>query len=340
MTASPMGDPPASLVESDAPLVEPVETPRGDVDPSTGPGRATRGQRGAPARGVRELQAWGYGALGLAAIVVIWELYKLLAPADGVVIGETRVLPRTTDLAMPHIWDMLARLFEPVTRADGAAPLWAAVAAGALVTLGIAAVGWLVGLVVGIGLALVMLRWRLAEWGLLPWIILSQTVPLIAFAPIVRSWGSRIEIGSFQWDDWMSVALIASYLAFFPIAIGALRGLQSPDVIHLELMHSYGIGWWRTLLKLRVPASVPYLLPALRLGAANAVIGAVVAEVSTGLQGGLGRILIQYAGQASGDPAKAWGPIFGAIVLGLVVAGSIALLGVFLKNYRRVEVNA
>ncbi len=102
-------------------------------------------------------------------------------------------------------------------------------------------------------------------------------------------------------------------------------------------MQTYAAGYWRTLVKLRFPASVPYLLPALRLGAANAVIGAVVAEVSTGLQGGIGRILIQFAGQASGDPAKAWGPIFGAIVLGLVAAGSVALLGVILKNYRRTE---
>ena len=125
----------------------------------------------------------------------------------------------------------------------------------------------------------------------------------------------------------MSVALIASYLAFFPIAVGALRGLQSPDRIHTELMHTYAAGYWPTLLRLRFPASVPYLLPALRLGAANAVIGAVVAEVSTGLQGGIGRLLIQFAGQASGDPAKAWGPIFGAIALGLVAAGSVALLG-------------
>ncbi|MGW9631122.1 ABC transporter permease [Agromyces sp. NPDC055520] len=279
--------------------------------------------------------AWGLG--GILVVAAVWELYKLLAPADGVVIAGLRVLPRTTDLAMPHVWSMGTRLAEPVTRADDALPLWAVVALAALTTLGIAAVGWLVGVVVGIGLALVMQRWRLAEWGLLPWIVLSQTVPLIAFAPVVKSWGSRVEIGSFEWQDWMSVALIASYLAFFPIAIGALKGLQSPDRIHTELMRTYAAGYWPTLVKLRFPASVPYLLPALRLGAANAVIGAVVAEVSTGLQGGIGRILIQFAGQASGDPAKAWGPIFGSIVLGLVAAGSVALLGVILKNYRRTE---
>ena len=216
-------------------------------------------------------------------------------------IGELRVLPRTTDLAMPHLWDMMVRLAEPVTRADGALPLWAVVALAALTTLGIAAAGWAVGVIVGIAFALLMQRWRLAEFGLLPWIVISQTVPLIAFAPVVKSWGSRVEIGSFEWQDWMSVALIASYLAFFPITVGALKGLQSPDRIHVELFETYASGYWPTL------------------------------------QGGIGRLLIQFAGQASGDPSKAWGPIFGAIVLGLVAAGSVALLGVILKDYRRTE---
>lgn len=301
-------------------------------------GRA--GRPGRSRRAGRTAAAWGWGLAGVLAIVLIWEAYKAIAPDDGVVIGDTRILPRTTDLAMPHVWDMLTRLGEPVTGAPTAQPLWVVVLLAALTTLGIAAAGWLVGVVVGIGLALVMQRWRIAEWGLLPWIVLSQTVPLIAFAPVVKSWGSRVEIGAFEWQDWMSVALIASYLAFFPIAIGALKGLQSPDRIHEELMQTYAAGYWPTLVKLRFPAAVPYLLPALRLGAANAVIGAVVAEVSTGLQGGIGRILIQFAGQASGDPAKAWGPIFGAILLGLVAAGSVALLGVILKNYRRSEESA
>lgn len=306
-----------------------IESPTGGPPPA----RVTGSRR---ARS-RRASAWAWGAIGILAVVVTWELYKLLGPEDGVVVLGLRVLPRTTDLAMPHVWDMIGRMLQPVTRADGSPPLWAAVAVAALTTLGIAAVGWVMGLAVGIALAMVMQRWRLAEWGLLPWIILSQTVPLIAFAPIVKSWGSRVQIGGFEWQDWMSVALIASYLAFFPIAVGALRGLQSPDRIHTELLHTYAAGYWPTLVKLRLPASVPYLLPALRLGAANAVIGAVVAEVSTGLQGGIGRILIQFAGQASGDPSKAWGPIFGAIALGLVAAGSVALLGVWLKDYRRGE---
>ncbi len=296
-------------------------------------------RRRARDRGAR-LRLWGYGLLGIVVLGLVWELYKALGPEDGVVVGGARVLPRTTDLAMPHLWEMAARLAEPVTRADGARPLWLEIVLAAALTLGIAAAGWVVGVVIGIALALVMQRWRLAESAMLPWIVLSQTVPLIAFAPLVRSWGARIEIGAFEWQDWMSVAVIASYLAFFPVAVGALRGLQAPDAIHLELLRTYSVGWWATLRSVRLPAAVPYLLPALRLAAANAVVGAIVAEVSTGLQGGLGRIIIQYAGQASGDPAKAWAPIGGAIVLGLVAAGSVAILGLIFRNYRRAEATA
>ncbi len=182
-----------------------------------------------------------------------------------------------------------------------------------------------------------MQRWRLAEWGLLPWIVVSQTVPLIAFAPIIASIGSQIDRGGTPWPQWLSVAVIASYLSFFPIAVGVLRGLEAPDRIHLDLMRTYAAGYWSTLLHLRLPAAVPHLLPALRLAAASAVVGAVVAEVSIGMRGGIGRMLIQLAGQGSSDPAAPWGPTFGSIALGLVAAGSVALIGVGLKNYRRGE---
>lgn len=295
---------------------------------------------GAAGPAASKAMPWLWGTAGILGLLLLWEAYKFIGPEEGVLLGETRVLPRTSDLAMPHIWDMVARLFEGETQAQNADPLWVAVLEASAFTLGIAAAGWAAGVVVGVGLALVMLRWRIAEWGLLPWIVLSQTVPIIAFAPVVRSWGAQLELGPLQWEDWMSVALIASWLAFFPIAVGALKGFQSPETAHVELMHTYSVGWWTTLIRLRLPAAVPYLLAALRLGAANAVIGAVVAEVSTGLRGGIGRILVQFAGQASNDPSKAWGPIFGAIALGLVAAGSVALLGIMLKKYRRTEVGA
>jgi NitT/TauT family transport system permease protein len=283
------------------------------------------------------LRPLGLGALGLAIMAAVWELYKTFGPAGGVVVGGRAILPRTGERAMPHVWDMITRLGEPVTGRSGD-PLWIAVLQACGFSLRIAAAGWLIGVTVGLALALLMQRLRLAEAGILPWVVLSQTVPLIAIAPLVRRWGAQIEIGPFEWDNQHSVAVIAAYLAFFPVAVGMLRGLKSPDATHLDLMRSYGSGWWQTLVRLRLPASVPYLLPSLRLAAASAVIGTVVAEVSIGLRGGIGRLIIEYAQAAGGDPAKPWAPIFGAILIGLVAAGFVALIGLVLKRYRRVEV--
>ena len=300
-----------------------------------------RDGRGAASSGRgRALRPWLLGALGIVLVAVIWEVYKSIGPATGVVIGDLTVLPRTTDMAMPHLWDVASRLAEPETSARTAVPVWLAVAKAAASSLGAAAIGWVIGVVVGFLLAVLMQRLRTAESALLPWIVLSQTVPLIAIAPLVRRWGSSIELGSFEWQDWMSVAVIAAYLAFFPVSIGALRGFASPDTIHVELMRSYGVGWWRTFFSLRLPASVPYLLPALRLAAANAVVGTVVAEVSSGMRGGIGRMIISYAQSASSDPSKSMAPILGAVLIGLIAAGVVALLGAALGRFRRGEVAA
>jgi NitT/TauT family transport system permease protein len=293
-------------------------------------------------------KAVGWGILGVVALLGTWELYKFLGPSAGFVVGAIEgetgsgvmLLPRTNDRAMPHIWDMVARLGQS-TSGGGTPPLIVPVVTSALVTLGIAVAGLIIGIVVGSILGAVMQRWRLAEWGLLPWIVVSQTVPLIAFAPIINTIGVQASRGSvFEWPQALSVAIIASYLSFFPIAIGVLRGLESPDRMHLDLMRSYAAGYWSTLFRLRIPAAVPHLLPALRLAAASAVVGAVVAEVSIGMRGGIGRMLIQLAGQASSDPAAPWGPTFGTVALGLVAAGTVALVGLGLKNYRRGEATA
>ncbi|PPF16743.1 ABC transporter permease [Rathayibacter sp. AY1E9] len=277
------------------------------------------------------------GAGGLLLLALVWEGWKALGPEAGVVVGGVTVLPRTSAIAMPHLWEIAARLGEPVTGARNAPALWSAVLGASAFSLGIAAVGWVVGTVVGLLLALLMQRFRTAESAVLPWIVLSQTVPLIAIAPLVRRWGSQLELGPVTWENWMSVALIASYLAFFPVSIGALRGLGSPTAHQVELMHVYGVGWWKTLVRLRLPASVPYLLPALRLGAVSAVVGTIVAEVSIGLRGGIGRMIIEFASAAGGDPAKPWAPILGAVLVGLAAAGAVALLGTLLRPYRRGE---
>ena len=285
---------------------------------------------------VARLRALGLGLLGLVLLGAVWEVYKALGPEAGVEVGGRVVLPRTSARAMPHLWDVVTRLGQSALGRSGE-PLWGVVADAAAFSLRIAAVGWVVGVVVGLLLALLMQRFRLAEAAVLPWVVLSQTVPLIAIAPLVRRWGSQLQVGSFVWDSQDSVAVIAAYLAFFPVAVGMLRGLKSPDATHLDLMRTYGTGWAATLLRLRLPASVPFLLPALRLAAAAAVIGTVVAEVSIGLRGGIGRLVIEYAQAAGGDPAKPWAPILGAVVVGLVAAGFVAVLGVFLRPFRRGE---
>lgn len=276
------------------------------------------------------------GVAGVLALAALWELYKLVGPADGWSVGSLRLLPRSTAIAMPHLWDMVARALEPVNGGAGARPLWVAVLLACLFSLGVAAVGWLAAVVVGLLAAIVMQRFLTARSALLPWVVLSQTVPLIALAPLVRRWGAQLRFGAFGWQDWMSVSVIAAYLAFFPVAVGALRGFGSPQPVHLDLMRSYGVGWWRTFVTLRLPASVPHLVPALRLAAANAVVGAVVAEVSIGLRGGIGRMIIEFAQAGSSDPPKQWSPIFGAVLVGLAATGAISLLSLALRRYHQV----
>lgn len=288
---------------------------------------------------VRALRPVGLGLAALVLLATLWELVKAVVPDDGWSIGELRVLPRTTDLAMPHVSDMLARLGDPLTAQPGADPLWLAVLRAGGTSLRIAAVSWVIGVVVGFLLALLMTRFRIARSAVLPLVVLSQTIPLIALAPLVKGWGSKLELG-FEWQSWMSVAVIASYLAFFPVAVGALRGLTSPDALHRDLFAAYAASWTQTLIRLRLPASVPHLLPALRLAATSAVLGVVVAEVSTGMPGGIGRMILEFANFASSDPAKPWAPIFGAVLLGLVASGAVALLGLGLGRFRRAEVTA
>lgn len=289
---------------------------------------------------MKRARAAGLGILGVALLAVLWEIYKAIGPAEGYDLLGVQLLPRTTDIAMPHLVDMIVRAFGPVSSAVDSSPVWLAVFLASLSTLGTAAVGLLLGAIVGMGLALVMVRFRVAENAVLPWLILSQTVPLIALAPVIVSWGGRIQIGTFEWERWMSVAVIASYLAFFPVAVGALRGLQSPLTAQVELMHAFAAGWWKTLVYLRLPASVPYLIPAVRLGAASAIIGTVVAEVSTGARGGIGRLIIEYAQSGSSDPAKAYAPIAGVVIIGLLAAGLVAGVAMTLGRFRKNEVNA
>lgn len=266
----------------------------------------------------------------LAVFVLLWEGYKLVGNPDGTVLFGVRILPRADNLSMPHLIDVLRRLGRP--ELTGGRPVWIVVASACAFTLGITAAGFAAGAVIGLLLAVAMQRFQLVERGLLPYVILSQTVPLVALAPLIAGWSVLVA-------PWMTVAVIAAYLAFFPVAVGMLRGLESPGPAGVELMRSYAAGWWRTLVKLRFPASLPYLFPALRLAGAAAVVGAVVGEISTGTRGGIGRLIIEYSREATSDPAKVYTAMLGAAVLGLVVAGAVSLLELpLMRHRRRVEV--
>jgi NitT/TauT family transport system permease protein len=274
-------------------------------------------------------------AIALVALGAIWEGYKDWGPTDGVKIFGARVLPRTTDASMPHLSKIWHAFGQPevggaITFGPSKTVLDSVVDA-AVHTLRWAAAGFAFGVLVGLLLALLMDRLAVFERALMPYVVLSQTVPLIALAPLVTKWGQ----GWSFWDRWMSVAVIAAYLAFFPVAVGMTRGLKSPSAVHADYFRCSAAGWWRTLLRLKLPSSVPFLIPSLRLAAAGAVVGTIVAEISTGLEGGIGRLIITYSQQATGDPSRVYAAVIGAAVLGLVAAAAVTVFDLALWRYHR-----
>ena len=275
--------------------------------------------------------------VSIALVAVLWELYKVVGPEKGGKLFGVAILPRANDTAMPHIWEMLSRYAEPEMRSPNSKLIWFVVLKGAFYSFRLALVGFIIGSTIGVALAALMTRFKTMERGLLPYLVISQTVPLIALAPLVVSWGGKLEIFGFTWPRWLSASVLGAFLAFFPIAVGTLRGLKSAPAASLELMDSYAASWKQTLFKLRFPAAIPYMVPAFKLGASGAVIGVVVAEISTGLKGGIGRLIIEYARQATGDPAKVFTAVFGAAGLGLAMAGLVALADVLLMRNRPKE---
>ncbi|MFT4262701.1 MAG: ABC transporter permease subunit [Nocardioides sp.] len=281
-----------------------------------------------------------FAVLGILAFVAAWEGYKAVGPAAGVTLGDSGavLLPRTQDKFMPHVWTMFETLTKPVNRLLPDITYGSEVWHASFFSLKLAALGWLIGVVVGLGLAILMSRSRLAEAALSPWVIISQTIPLVAIAPVTLSWGKYLHTGSWAWGAEQTMVVIAAYLAFFPVAVGGLRGLRSTEASQLELMHVYGVGSLETLVKLQLPAAVPYLLPAFRLAASSAVVGAIISEMSTGQGQGIGRLIAYYSQNVTDVSAgKPWTAVIGAVGVGLVAVGLTSLIGLALGRYRRGE---
>jgi NitT/TauT family transport system permease protein len=155
----------------------------------------------------------------------------------------------------------------------------------------------------------------------MPYVVASQTVPIIAIAPMVVVWGGRANL-----PQWLSVSMIAAYLTFFPVVINTLRGLRSPEPTSIELMRSYASTPSDTLWKLQVPAALPFIFTALKVSAAASVIGAIVGELPAGLRGGLGRDLLQFSQQFTAAPEKLFAAVMIAGLAGIAFVGLVTFV--------------
>ena len=189
----------------------------------------------------------------------------------------------------------------------------------ALITLSSALSGFALGLVLGIILAVLIVHYRSMRKSLMPWVIISQTIPILALVPLLTA-----VMGQLSLPIIVPKALIATYLCFFPVTVGMVKGLTSPDPMQLDLMRTYDASKAQTFWKLRWPAATPYLFASMKIAIAGCIVGAIVAEMPTGAQGGLGsRLLAGY--QYNNLRLVLWAALFTAALLS---AGLISLIAI------------
>lgn len=253
----------------------------------------------------------------IVVILVLWEGVKFLGGTPWKAIGAGPGSPviwnppfRWTfanDLNLPHVWNIAYAMGQPFQRGADQTLLQYLVGA-ALYTWREAALGFVLGSLLGLSLATVFVHSRLAERAFVPYVIASQTIPIIALAPlIVFALGQGV----------LAVVVIATYLTFFPVTIAMLRGLRSFDPRALELLRSYGAGRVGIFTKLRLPASMPYLFTALKIAATASIVGAIIGEDTGAIQAGLGRVITTFNQYYATGPEKLWAAIFVAAILGV-----------------------
>ncbi len=179
--------------------------------------------------------------------------------------------------------------------------------------------GFAMGTVLGLVLAVLIVHSRTLDRALLPWIVASQTVPVLAIAPIVL-----VILGTLGLAGVLPKAVIAMYLCFFPVTVAMVQGLRAPQRIETELMYTYAASRWDTLFMLRLPSALPFLFPALKVAIAAGLVGAMVAELPTGAQAGLGARLL--TGSYYGNTVQIWSALVMSALLGLTLTSSVSLL--------------
>jgi NitT/TauT family transport system permease protein len=214
------------------------------------------------------------------------------------------------DITMPSLWSIVERMFE--SNQPGGPPLIQLLLESAWFTAREAAAGFLLGAAIGLAGGTVLHLSSILRRGLLPFVVASQTVPILAIAPMVVIW-----LGGKGLPIWVPVAVIAAYLTFFPVTINTLRGLDSAEDRALELMRSYAAGRWATLWKVKYPASLPFVFSALKVAATASVVGAIIGELPSGIQDGLGGAILNFNQYYSIDPQALWATNIVAAGLGI-----------------------
>ncbi|MXN64788.1 ABC transporter permease subunit [Stappia sp. GBMRC 2046] len=186
------------------------------------------------------------------------------------------------------------------------------------ITLSSTLLGFLIGTTLGIGLAVLIVHSRVLDKSLMPWIISSQTIPILAIAPMII-----VVLNAIGITGTLPKAMISTYLSFFPVTVGMVKGLRSPEIIQLDLMKTYSASQGQTLLKLRLPSAAPFLFASMKVAVAASLVGAIVGELPTGAVAGLGARLL--AGSYYGQTIQIWSAL---IVAAVIAASLVTIVGV------------
>jgi len=214
------------------------------------------------------------------------------------------------DITMPSLRSIGSRLFD--SNQPGGPVLLRILLDSAWFTAKEAFAGFVLGAATGLAIGIVLHHSRLLRRGFLPYVVASQTVPILAIAPMIVIW-----IGP-RGPAWFPVSVIAAFLTFFPVAINTLRGLDAAQPRALELMRSYAAGRRGALVKLKLPSALPYIFSAFRIAATASVVGAIIGELPSGIQDGLGGAILNFNQYYSIDPTALWATNIVAAGLGLV----------------------
>lgn len=188
------------------------------------------------------------------------------------------------------------------------------------ITLSSSMLGFALGCLLGVLLAIGIVYNRALNQSLMPWIIASQTIPIIAIAPMII-----VVLNAIGVQGLLPKAFISMYLSFFPVVVGMVKGLMSPETSHLDLMRTYNASAAQTFWKLRLPASVPYLFTSMKIAVAISMVGAIVAELPTGAVAGLGARLL--AGSYYGQTIQIWSALVVASIVAALLVALVGLLG-------------